>query len=512
MQVLGRDGWRRLPWADLAAAIHQELTLLTGQNNPEFVEQVTSSRDTLAALLAARPAIEGRRHAPGALGHYLHSEQSLTYGHRRHPTPKARTGRVADVLRWSPEAGASFALRWLAVRDDRVRSGRAWAGADDALDAMAPAVPSGYRALPVHPWQWELLCDAGRMAEPLLDGSVRDLGPVGPAAVPTASVRTVLVPDHDVFLKLSLDVRITNCVRKNSAYELTGAVTLTQLLAPLRADLALRHPDCVIMAEPAYRTYDAPDRPDLVEGLGLIVREGLGAHMVAGTTALLAAALADEHATGPTSLQGLLNRRGASPAAALHWWETYVSLVVPPVLHAWFGHGVAFEPHLQNVVVAVDDQGIPVRVLLRDMEGTKLREGSPITAGLADVPPEVRDQLTYDAARGWNRVVYCLVVNHLAEVLAGVADHHPALERALWGAVRDELERYRRDGNDSSQLRALLSGVPLPGKANLLTRWRRDADRHADYAPVPSPFVCHDAESGVRAGGRCVTTVTGAQR
>ncbi len=33
-----------------------------------------------------------------------------------------------------------------------------------------------------------------------------------------------------------------------------------------------------------------------------------------------------------------------------------------------------------------------------------------------------------------------------------------------------------------------MAGVPLPAKANLLTRWERKADRHAGYVRIGSPL------------------------
>ena len=64
---------------------------------------------------------------------------------------------------------------------------------------------------------------------PSADG-ILDLGACGPEAVPTSSVRTVHV--RDGFLKFSLDVRITNCVRKHAWYELPGAVHATAVRRP----------------------------------------------------------------------------------------------------------------------------------------------------------------------------------------------------------------------------------------------------------------------------------------
>ncbi|GGS28548.1 hypothetical protein GCM10010269_79100 [Streptomyces humidus] len=48
--------------------------------------------------------------------------------------------------------------------------------------------------------------------------------------------------------------------------------------------------------------------------------------------------------------------------------------------------------------------------------------------------------------------------------------------------------RLARTAAQPPRLRALLSGVPLPAKANLLLRWARKADRHAIYVPLTSPL------------------------
>jgi siderophore synthetase component len=304
--------------------------------------------------------------------------------------------------------------------------------------------------------------------------------------VPTSSVRTVWHPAGG-FWKLSLDVRITNCVRRNAAYELEGAVALTNLLDPVAADLGKRHPGTVLLREPAYRSVDLDGRRDLFESLGSIARESVTDHLLPGLTPLLAAAVADEHARGPWAVRALLTRLGGGPDAAVAWWDAWVAAVLPPVLSAYFAWGVVLEPHLQNVLVGVDADGLPRQALMRDLEGTKL-VGTRWRDELAGLPPEVEQQVTYDAGRGWDRVVYCLVVNHLSEVLAAVADVHPDLEAVLWGRLRAALLSWRAEHGDAPQLRALLSGVPLPGKANLLLRWAQQADRAATYVPVTNPL------------------------
>lgn len=472
------EGWKEVDWRRLAAYTHDELALRTGVRNEEFLEQIASSHEAISTALAARP--------DSAEDTYLASEQSLLLGHRFHPTPKARTGDARSWSAYSPEAGAAFPLRHLAVRAHLIAEESAAAWATAALDGQRTDVPEGYRLLPAHPWQYASLREHPALRAALDSGDVIDLGPGGRPFAATASVRTLY--DGETFLKFSLNVRITNCLRKNSRYELFGAVALTRALAPALTDLAERFPGSAVLREPAFRTLALPGpdgTPDraLFEGFGVIVREGLPRRLAPATTPLLAAAVADEYPTGPAHISHLL--QGNDPLA---WWSAYLDLLLPPVLAAYFDHGLVLEPHLQNVLVCVDGDGMPAQVLFRDLEGTKLLPEHHETT-LAALPSEVAGPMTYDARRGWDRVVYCLLVNHVAELLAALADLHPRTEAALWARVRATLQAYADRHGCPPPLAALLAGVPLPAKANLLTRWERRADREAGYVRLPSPLA-----------------------
>ncbi|MFE2096080.1 MULTISPECIES: IucA/IucC family siderophore biosynthesis protein [unclassified Streptomyces] len=474
VQRLDGDAWVTVGWRELAGHIRDELELRTGVVNEEFLAQVADSRETI------RTALEERADVAPHADPYVASEQSLVFGHRFHPTPKARTGDPVDWLAYGPETGARFRLRHLAVRHRLVRE----EGELHDMDALCPAPEPGFAVLPVHPWQYRLLEGHDRLREAVARGDVVDTGVSGPELVPTASVRTLYHPDTDTFLKFSLNVRLTNCVRRHAGYELTGGVALNRLLQPLFAGLTARFPGCALLAEPGYRTLDARGDTALLEGLGVVVRSGLRHHLRPGVTPLLAAAVADEYPTSTAHVSHLLARGDGD---VLAWWDAYLRLLLPPVLAAYFEHGVVLEPHLQNVVVGVHADGTPAQMLFRDLEGTKLLPGHHQST-LRDLPEDVRGPLTYDAEHGWNRVAYCLLVNHAAELLGALADLDPRLEPALWGLVTDHLDAYARTAAEPPRLRALLSGVPLPAKANLLLRWARKADRHATYVPVTSPL------------------------
>ncbi|MBW0272570.1 iron transporter [Nocardia sp. MH4] len=473
--------WRPVDWQTLARYAHDELALHNGVANDEFLAQIASSHATLTTTLESVPDV-------GDLD-YLSSERSLIFGHRFHPTPKARTGSPEQWARYSPEVGAGFGLRMLAVRTHLIAEESNDQAASAALDDLGPTVPVGYRLLPAHPWQYEMMRTRPAVQAALDRGDIIDLGVGTKQFAATASVRTVY--DGTTFLKFSLNVRITNCLRKNAWYELTGAVTLDRILAPIFEQLHTRFPGSAMLREPAYRslalpgTNGGPDR-ELLEGFGVIVREGLSGRLRPGVTALLAAAVADEYPTGPAHISRLLPDQDADQA--LRWWDAYLDLLVAPILAAYFEFGVVLEPHLQNVLIGVDGAGLPVQVLFRDLEGTKL-VADQHEAVLAALLPEVGQRMTYDAHRGWDRVVYCLFVNNIADMLAALADLHPALETVLWERVRDKVCGYSAQAGHPPRLAALLAGVPLPAKANLLTRWERKPDRDAGYVRLPSPLT-----------------------
>ncbi len=424
--------WHRVGHAELVKLVAEELRRHTGLANHDLPTEITDSRDAVAALLTARAQ------ATPPEDPYLRSEQSLLTGHTHHPAPKARGGGPHSAwLPYAPEAHARFPLTLLAVRADTVVD----EGDTAALDALGEA-PPGYRLLPAHPWQLDLTADA--LAPAFADGRLIRIGATGFPVWPTAAIRTVYAPACDLFLKFSLDVRITNDVRRLWRHDL---LKLRRTDTAVTEAFAALGPPAAWLGDRGYRTADFA-----FEELAVVVRDGLRDHVLPGATPLLAAALVEDLPGSPAAT-------AADPAA---WWETYLTAVVPPVLTAFADDGVVLEAHLQNTLVAVDAAGTPVQALFRDAEGVKL------------LPDTSR-------AAGWERLVYCLVVNHLYEIAAVLAEHHPGLDP--WPAVRRALARH-----DLPEIPALLAAPTLPGKTNLLLRWTGADGADARYRPVPNPL------------------------
>ncbi|MFF8016984.1 IucA/IucC family protein [Streptomyces sp. NPDC007929] len=432
-EIHGEGAWHRLGHTQLVKLVAEELRLHTGTPNHELPAEMLDSREAVAALLAARAR------ATPPEDPYRRSEQCLLTGHTHHPAPKARGGGPAAAwLPYAPEAYARFPLTLLGLREDTVVE----EGDTSALDALGTA-PPGYRLLPAHPWQLDLA--ASELAAAFADGRLIRLGASAFSTWPTAAIRTLYAPGPDLFLKFSLDVRITNDIRRLWRHDL----------------LALRGTDTAVSA--AFAAFDGPsawlaDRGYRTAGfafeaLAVLVRDGFEGHLLPGATPLLAAGLVEGFDGSPLD-------RAPDPAA---WWEAYLAQVVPPALTAFAEHGVVIEAHLQNTLVAVDADGLPVQALYRDAEGVKLL-------------PEVSRRA------GWERLVYCLVVNHLIELAGALTERHPGFDP--WPAARRAFARH-----DLPEIPALLSSPTLPAKTNLLLRWTGADGADARYRPLPNPLA-----------------------
>lgn len=221
------------------------------------------------------------------------------------------------------------------------------------------------------------------------------------------------------------------------------------------------------------------------EELAVVVRDGLRDHLLPGAVPLLAAGLAEGFDGSP--LAGT-----ADPAA---WWEAYLAQVVPPALTAFDTHGVVLEAHLQNTLVAVDASGSPVQALFRDAEGVKL---------LPDVP----------RAAGWERLVYCLIVNHLMEIAgappSGIAGTTLARRAPRTGPARparDPRPARLADPAGQDQSAAAVDGRGRGGRALSAAAQsaRRPLTRRiADRCPVRTPTATGPCRSPVSSSCRAV--------
>lgn len=488
------EAWRCVDATGLVHFLLERVAPACGFND-ELLAQSVNSVDITRRLLASD---EGRAPSGDSL---LDAEQAMIWGHAMHPAPKSREGvPIEDVLACSPEAGTRFPLYWFRV-DPRLRKDY---GIDVGDTLVCAADGSGL--YPCHPWEVDLVMGNPAFQAARAHGLIEPVGPRGLALSPTSSVRTMYHPELDYFLKLSIHVRLTNCVRKNAWYELESAVALTRLLHPVWSDVRRRVRGFDVLTEPAATTLDfsaVSDDADavrsLTESFGMLYRDTLDAATRERHEPRVAGALfaTDRNGIRPCEVMVRTHAMQAGlryDEAAVRWFDGYAALLLDGVWLAFFEHGVVLEPHLQNTLLGFDN-GLPSRVWVRDLEGTKLTDTVWTGSRLDGISARARESLLYPRALGWKRIAYCSLINNLGEAIfhlaagAGDSQAFERLELRLWDVVTGIALRWGVRFGAEDLLDALVEGADLPSKNNLRTRLFRRADRESDYTSLPSPLA-----------------------
>lgn len=494
--------WALLDWQTLAVLLLREMSLKNKLSaNDELMEQI---RDSVAITTAVLYASHPRRFSQEPLQAFIESEQSLIFGHPFHPAPKSRQGvSHEDMLRYSPETGASFPLHYFSVRREYLLQRSVLSlPCDQIVAAQAPAGLAAnheFALIPTHPWQARYLLGHAGVMSAIQAGHICDLGQQGPDYYPTSSIRTLFHPDNPYFYKCSLNIRITNCVRKNAVYELESALQVTRIMRALMPSLELQFPSIRVLEEPAFISVDLkrehPLAREVTEGFGMILRQNFTNIRPGGITPLLAGALFGNHIYGEARIRELLldvrlHKKISLEQATEQWFSRYVAEIMYPVLYCYFAHGVIFEPHLQNVVIGIAN-GEPQQIFLRDFEGVKLVKERYSANQLKAISPRARESLWYSNDQGWKRIAYCLFVNNFCEAISQISSGKQRVQHHLWAIVRHHLHAYQGHYGDAVSARyinTLLNGHPFPGKANLINRFLKRPDRASEYLPVHNPL------------------------
>jgi siderophore synthetase component len=436
---------------------------------------------------------------------FIDSEQSMLYGHWRHPTPKSRQGMTEwQHDSFAPELRGRFQLHYFAVARSLVRQqsalpesteqllSRMLVGDAVAQRALRTAHDRGEVLVPVHPLQVDWLLHQRHVRSWLADGLLRDVGRLGQRFTATSSVRTVYSEHAEWMVKLSIPVKITNSLRFNRRAELPAGVCMARVFEALGERAGLR---CI--ADPAYLTVDGSN--DSESGFELLLRENPfrcgsdgGVYCVA---ALVQEALPHRASRLRTLLEGLaLTESRDVEVVSFDWLARYLSCAIEPLIRLYDEYGIALEAHQQNSLVDVT-AGYPRAFFFRDNQGYYLSNQK--RAELVSLVPELlqRPELFFDDQLIRRRFSYYLLSNHLFAVVQrlgadGLLDEDVALAlvKSWLSALRAEL-----NGLGRAFVSSLLDDSTLPYKANLLTRVR-DMDElsaeleQAVYVDVPNPL------------------------
>ncbi|SON51420.1 IucA/IucC family protein [Vibrio tapetis] len=485
-----QKGWTHYPFKELASIILEAYSSHGTVDNQELHEQIDSSRNLVEKILT----FHGQNPPPPPFSSYIASEQSLWFGHPSHPAPKARVWPNSipqeDV---TPEFQASTPLYQFEVPENGLCIQTNGLSKVDAINALASQVSATERhaIIAMHPAQAEQIKKDSRMQHLLNNGEVRDLGLSGYSAAPTASIRTWYLEEMPYFIKGSLNIRITNCVRKNSWYELESTLVIDKLFSRIMKHTPSAFRGAMIAAEPAVLSWmpenaSEEDKVWFKEQTSVILRENFCSTNPETQFAIAATAFARDHQLKP--MIGSLIGHDATKKKRLDWFKKYQQLLLQPVLSLFFDYGIVTEPHLQNTVFAHND-GTPISLLLRDFEGVKLTDELGIHHVNTPLNQKVKDALVYSRHKGWQRISYCLFINNISEAILSLTWDAPELERIMWDMVKNELISLKSSlSKPAPEIDELIATGEVACKCNFKVRLAAQADKQVQYVPLTAPW------------------------
>jgi siderophore synthetase component len=492
----GPDDAARLIAAELAAVDPDPAQ--STERQEAFCAQVADSAAKTRRYLEGRLAQSAT--APfDAPSPFLAAEQGVLLGHPFHPAAKASEGFGADDLeRYAPELRASFPLHWLAaapelVGEERLAGGPTLDPPPDVAGAAAARLGSArstWPLLPCHPWQAARLGRLPAVAALLATGRLVALGPLGAAVHPTSSVRTVWDPASGRLLKLALSVRITNFVRVNPPDQLRRSLDVSRVLAglgDLQEALELASPSFRVLAEVGYRALVAGSE-SLSAATGVLYREA--PPPTGEASPLVVAALLERSPhDGVPPIVRAVQRAGPGTSAVRAWLGRYLEISLVPLARLAVRAGVSLEAHTQNSLVALEG-GWPARFWLRDLEGASISRSHARAADGYGGLIQPDSPALYPEAETWRRFGYYLLVNHVGQLVATLAEHLDPSESDLWSVVGHVLAG-EAVGPAGAPLRRLLEAPELPAKANLRSRFRQRSEDPL-YVGIPNPLSRRD--------------------
>jgi siderophore synthetase component len=339
----------------------------------------------------------------GSLGPKARAIEPAYQGHQYYPFPALRIGPdLSQVLECSHLCREPVRLPLLRIGSCRLISCvfdsyeaclRSWSGLE---------TPSRSAALmPLHPWQVQLSPLVRELsARKLVTVSRRTL-----EAIPLASQRTCRIVRTGFDLKLSIDATLTGERRLLHQLNCENAPIVSVLAKQFLDEKGKAQLDfqedlaSICHAEPAIAPH-----------LSAIVRAPV--RTLPGEMVIPAINLW----SGNQEFRTLL--RSGDRAHAEEFFQHYCRALMKGPVEFWSQWGMGFEPHLQNVYVAIRN-GFPSRIILRDLDASILdpRRIRPTLRKLGlDLPKETWAVMPAFETGG-KRLVQAMLFGHLGEVM-----------------------------------------------------------------------------------------------
>ncbi|TDC84140.1 IucA/IucC family siderophore biosynthesis protein, partial [Nonomuraea deserti] len=433
-------------WLDGRPYTHpaELLAALALPGTTRLVHDLDNSVASLALSRAGAAAWAG----PDGLDTPEDYEQSVVDGHPYHPGCRNRPGvSVAEQLAYMPEHRTTVALDLVALPAAECLVTGPWPAALMDGDRLL---------LPLHPWQTRHVLPALGL-RPYATGAI--------PARPLTSVRTLAPVDGGPHVKTAFSTRMTSSVRDISPGSVRDCVPLSRLLAALSG------------------------------------RRG-GRPAVAGYLAGAAAGLDGEHSADLSAmLREPTPRTGAEtvlPVAAITremvrdpvaWLAAFARLALEDTL-GMLALGVALEAHGQNLLVALDRDGLPYRLIYRDLADVRISPARLARNGI-ETPPVSPRLLTDDPDVLHGKLFGSLVGTTFGSLVALLGRRDRATEAALWDVVAAAARQAFDELPGTPDARAdrdAVFGTHIMAKAHLLAQLD-DAPPGDRWTRLPNPLA-----------------------
>ncbi|TVT79602.1 IucA/IucC family protein [Acinetobacter colistiniresistens] len=456
---------------ELVKIITDELRVLATdrkQNKNIYAEIINSIENTRFFLDNKTPEM-----VSNAGTCFQSTEQGMLYGHPFHVTSKANLGfSKEDMKKYSPELGTAFQLHYFAVHSSLIQKLVSDTQASDQIESevrhnaklILKEKIEEYELMPTHPWQANFLLQHPALKRYLDQHDVVYLGALGQTVWPTSSVRTVWLPQSHLFLKLSIDVRITSFIRNNPMDEMERAIDASKII--IKHEINDQYKNMVILPELEAKTVKIPE---LESSFGILFRAGLPSETLENTRML--GGLVEENDDRRIPLSSFIDQAAQTQGLQapyskfflLDWWKQYIRVSLIPLIELFANKGISVEAHLQNSLMEFK-QGYPYRLILRDMEGISI-----VPEMLNDDTSVSEDSTVWFSQKdAWIFLQYYLVINHIAHLISAIARVTTVEEVELWQTTRHTLIQDKFSVKGKYYRDLLLNSLTLPIKANMM--------------------------------------------
>ncbi|MDJ1136718.1 IucA/IucC family protein [Streptomyces iconiensis] len=449
-----------LPLDALAFITELRTTLGLGEQIlPVYLEEISSTLASTAYKLAA-PHVGA---AELARSGFQAIEAGMTEGH---PCFVANNGRlgfdIAEYRAYAPETGNPVRLIWVAAHRDRATF---TACADLGYDKLILSELSGptlrrfsatmteqgldlddYFLIPVHPWQWWNKLSVTFAAE-VAQRHLVCLGHGDDEHLAQQSIRTFYNTSNPAkhYVKTALSVLNMGFLRGLSASYMEATPAINDWLARLVAqDDTLRATGLAVLRERAAVGYHpapyeaaAPKGSPYLKMLAALWRESPAAFLNEGEKPATMASLLHVDREGNSFAAALIEDSGLPPTT---WLRHYLDAYLTPLLHCFYAYDLVFMPHGENVILVLDENGVPRRSLFKD-----LAEEIAVMNTEAVLPPEV-ERIRAEVPEDMKILslftdVFDCFFRFLAPTLAeaGTLD-----EDTFWSTVADHVTAYQK--------------------------------------------------------------------